>query len=54
MKTRGARAWGWDPARAETGRGRPDFAEASGRQPEKIDEMLQASEGVVGELLART
>ena len=29
------------------GGGRPDFAEAGGRQPEKIDEMLKAAEAVV-------
>ena len=33
------------------GGGRPDFAEAGGRQPEKIDEMLRASETVVSKLL---
>jgi alanyl-tRNA synthetase len=33
------------------GGGRPDFAEAGGRQPEKIDEMLAASEEVVARLL---
>jgi alanyl-tRNA synthetase len=33
------------------GGGRPDFAEAGGKQPEKIDEMLEASEGVVARLL---
>src|SRR5204862_1167203 len=33
------------------GGGRPDFAEAGGRQPEKIDEMLAASEAVVARLL---
>jgi alanyl-tRNA synthetase len=33
------------------GGGRPDFAEAGGRQPEKIDEMLVAAEGVVARLL---
>jgi alanyl-tRNA synthetase len=33
------------------GGGRPDFAEAGGKQPEKIDEMLQASEAVVAKLL---
>src|SRR6185295_14738791 len=33
------------------GGGRPDFAEAGGKQPEKIDEMLVASEGVVRKLV---
>src|SRR5262249_15149130 len=33
------------------GGGRPDFAEAGGKQPEKIDEMLAASEAVLGKLL---
>jgi len=33
------------------GGGRPDFAEAGGRQPEKIDEMLAAAEGVVKTLV---
>jgi alanyl-tRNA synthetase len=33
------------------GGGRPDFAEAGGKQPEKIDAMLDASEGVVRTLL---
>ena len=33
------------------GGGRPDFAEAGGKQPEKIDEMLQAAEGVVRRLV---
>jgi alanyl-tRNA synthetase len=33
------------------GGGRPDFAEAGGKQPEKIDEMLKASEAVVERLL---
>src|SRR3954462_12410846 len=32
------------------GGGRPDFAEAGGKQPEKIDEMLAAAEGVVKRL----
>jgi len=35
------------------GGGRPDFAEAGGREPGRIDEMLEASQQVVGELLAR-
>ena len=34
-----------------TGGGRPDFAEAGGRQPEKIDEMLEKSRGVLEGLL---
>jgi alanyl-tRNA synthetase len=34
------------------GGGRPDFAEAGGKHPEKIDEMLEASERTVRELLA--
>ena len=29
------------------GGGRPDFAEAGGKQPEKIDEMLAAAEGAL-------
>lgn len=33
------------------GGGRPDFAEAGGKQPEKIDEMLQASESVLARQL---
>ena len=33
------------------GGGRPDFAEAGGKQPDRIDEMLQASEAVIGKLL---
>ncbi len=36
------------------GGGRPDFAEAGGKQPEKIDEMLAASEGIVAKLLGAT
>jgi len=32
------------------GGGRPDFAEAGGKQPEKIDEMLTAAESVVARL----
>ena len=32
------------------GGGRPDFAEAGGKQPEKIDEMLKAAEAVVAKL----
>jgi alanyl-tRNA synthetase len=32
------------------GGGRPDFAEAGGKQPEKIDEMLKAAEDVVARL----
>jgi alanyl-tRNA synthetase len=34
------------------GGGRPDFAEAGGKQPDKIDEMLKASEAVLARLLA--
>jgi alanyl-tRNA synthetase len=34
------------------GGGRPDFAEAGGKQPEKIDEMLAASEAVIARILA--
>jgi alanyl-tRNA synthetase len=34
------------------GGGRPDFAEAGGKQPERIDEMLAASERVVARMLA--
>ena len=33
------------------GGGRPDFAEAGGKQPEKIDEMLAASATVLARLL---
>jgi alanyl-tRNA synthetase len=33
------------------GGGRPDFAEAGGKSPEKIDEMLAASQAVVAKLL---
>jgi alanyl-tRNA synthetase len=36
------------------GGGRPDFAEAGGKQPEKIDEMLAASEQVIAKILAST
>ena len=32
------------------GGGRPDFAEAGGKQPEKIDELLSAAEKVVAKL----
>ena len=32
------------------GGGRPDFAEAGGKQPEKIDEMLAASEQVIAKI----
>ena len=34
------------------GGGRPDFAEAGGKQPENIDQMLAASEGVLAKILA--
>ena len=34
------------------GGGRPDFAEAGGKQPEKIDEMLKAAETTVARLLS--
>ena len=34
------------------GGGRPDFAEAGGRQPEKTDEMLAAAQSVLEQLLA--
>jgi alanyl-tRNA synthetase len=33
------------------GGGRPDFAEAGGKLPEKIDEMLNASERAIAKLL---
>jgi alanyl-tRNA synthetase len=33
------------------GGGRPDFAEAGGKQPEKLDELLEASRAAVGQLL---
>jgi len=35
------------------GGGRPDFAEAGGKHPERIDEMLAASAGVIAGLMAR-
>ena len=34
------------------GGGRPDFAEAGGKQPEKIDEMLKATEAVLAKMLS--
>jgi alanyl-tRNA synthetase len=34
------------------GGGRPDFAEAGGKQPERIDEMLDASKSVIAKLLS--
>jgi len=34
------------------GGGRPDFAEAGGKQPEHIEKMLEASESVLARLLA--
>jgi len=36
-----------------TGGGRPDFAEAGGKQPDKIDEMLEKSRSVLEALLAK-
>ena len=33
------------------GGGRPDFAEAGGKQPEKIDEMLAAAPAILQKLL---
>jgi len=36
-----------------SGGGRPDFAEAGGKQPDKIDEMLAATEGVIARHLGR-
>jgi alanyl-tRNA synthetase len=35
-----------------SGGGRPDFAEAGGKQPEKIDEMLKAAENIVAKMLS--
>jgi len=35
------------------GGGRPDFAEAGGKQPEKIDEMLDASQRIVEAILTK-
>jgi len=35
------------------GGGRPDFAEAGGKQPEKIDEMLTQSQSVIEAMLAK-
>jgi alanyl-tRNA synthetase len=40
------------PVVGGAGGGRPDFAEAGGKQPEKIDEMLEASQAVLAKLLA--
>jgi alanyl-tRNA synthetase len=34
------------------GGGRPDFAEAGGKQPEKIDDMLKAAEAVLAKMLS--
>jgi alanyl-tRNA synthetase len=36
------------------GGGRPDFAEAGGKQPEKIDEMLDQSRRIVEALLTKS
>ena len=36
-----------------TGGGRPDFAEAGGKQPDKIDEMLEKSRSVLEALLGK-
>jgi alanyl-tRNA synthetase len=33
------------------GGGRPDFAEAGGKDPSKIDELISRAPGLVGELL---
>jgi alanyl-tRNA synthetase len=35
------------------GGGRPDFAEAGGKHPEKIDEMLKESQRVIEAMLAK-
>src|SRR5262249_19214615 len=35
-----------------SGGGRPEFAEAGGKEPDKIDDMLHASEAVIAKLLA--
>jgi alanyl-tRNA synthetase len=34
------------------GGGRPDFAEAGGKQPEKLDELLEASKTAIARILA--
>jgi alanyl-tRNA synthetase len=36
------------------GGGRPDFAEAGGKDPSKIDELLAASKGVIEKMLSAT
>ena len=53
-KARGVSERGWGPASIGRSRGRPDFAEAGGKQPEKIDEMLEASRTVIEKLLGHS